>query len=122
MLSFKFQHIADAVYAGVDGIGIGGAQILRYMDYETGMHGPYVRFLLSFLYPNTDICFRRKSSSTKSRNHGMKQQIRFVVKALLCSADSTICTSSFPLLRPRNPYVANSMKPYTQLMKPRSRL
>jgi len=38
---FKFQHIADAVYAGVDGIGIGGAQILRYMDYETGMHGPY---------------------------------------------------------------------------------
>src|SRR5882762_11394964 len=26
--SFKFQHIADAVYSGVDGIGIGGAQIL----------------------------------------------------------------------------------------------
>jgi hypothetical protein len=43
--SFKFQHIADAVYSGVDGIGIGGAQILRYMDYETGMHGPYVCFL-----------------------------------------------------------------------------
>jgi hypothetical protein len=45
IFSFKFQHIADAVYAGVDGIGIGGAQILRYMDYETGMHGPYVCFL-----------------------------------------------------------------------------
>lgn len=38
---FKFAHIADAVYSGVDGIGIGGAQILRYMDSSTGHHGPY---------------------------------------------------------------------------------
>lgn len=38
---FKFAHIADAVYSGVDGIGIGGAQILRYMDSDTGHHGPY---------------------------------------------------------------------------------
>lgn len=38
---FKFDHIADAVYSGVDGIGIGGAQILRYMDSKTGHHGPY---------------------------------------------------------------------------------
>lgn len=38
---FKFNHIADAVYSGVDGIGIGGAQILRYMDGNTGHHGPY---------------------------------------------------------------------------------
>ncbi|KAH8918558.1 hypothetical protein BT69DRAFT_1338064 [Atractiella rhizophila] len=38
---FKFDHIGDAVLAGVDGIGIGGAQILRYMDNETGHQGPY---------------------------------------------------------------------------------
>lgn len=38
---FKFNEIKYAVYAGVDGIGIGGAQVLRYMDGETGMHGPY---------------------------------------------------------------------------------
>lgn len=38
---FKFAHIADAVYSGVDGIGIGGAQILRYMDAKTGHQGPY---------------------------------------------------------------------------------
>jgi hypothetical protein len=38
---FKFNEIQYAVYAGVDGIGIGGAQVLRYMDGETGMHGPY---------------------------------------------------------------------------------
>ncbi|XP_005091879.1 uncharacterized protein LOC101846193 [Aplysia californica] len=38
---FKFNEIQHAVYAGVDGIGIGGAQVLRFMDSETGMHGPY---------------------------------------------------------------------------------
>ena len=39
---FKFENIKDAVFTGVDGIGIGGAQVLRYMDHDTGMHGPYV--------------------------------------------------------------------------------
>lgn len=39
---FKFHNIADAVLTGVDGIGIGGAQILRHMDGVSGMHGPYV--------------------------------------------------------------------------------
>ena len=38
---FKFNEIKHAVYAGVDGIGIGGAQVLRFMDSDTGMHGPY---------------------------------------------------------------------------------
>jgi hypothetical protein len=39
---FKLNEIRHAVLAGVDGIGIGGAQVLRYMDSETGMHGPYM--------------------------------------------------------------------------------
>ncbi|KZO98707.1 hypothetical protein CALVIDRAFT_553576 [Calocera viscosa TUFC12733] len=38
---FKFAHIADTVLSGVDGIGIGGAQVLRYMDNVSGQHGPY---------------------------------------------------------------------------------
>ncbi|KAJ6496144.1 hypothetical protein C8R45DRAFT_1072436 [Mycena sanguinolenta] len=38
---FTFKNIKDAVYTGVDGIGLGGAQILRHMDKQTGMHGPY---------------------------------------------------------------------------------
>ncbi|XP_046343793.2 uncharacterized protein LOC124124623 [Haliotis rufescens] len=38
---FKFDEIKHAVFAGVDGIGIGGAQVLRYMDSDSGMHGPY---------------------------------------------------------------------------------
>ena len=42
LAGFKFAQIHDAVVSGVDGIGIGGAQILRYMDSRTGMHGPYV--------------------------------------------------------------------------------
>ncbi len=33
-------HIGNAVLSGVDGIGIGGAQILRYMDGKTGHQGP----------------------------------------------------------------------------------
>lgn len=38
---FRLPQIAAAVHAGVDGVGIGGAQILRYMDGETGYHGPF---------------------------------------------------------------------------------
>lgn len=39
---FKFEEIKFAVFAGVDGIGIGGAQVLRFMDIASGMHGPYM--------------------------------------------------------------------------------
>ncbi|ESO92068.1 hypothetical protein LOTGIDRAFT_163072 [Lottia gigantea] len=39
---FKFDDIKHAVYSGTDGIGIGGAQVLRFMDKETRMHGPYM--------------------------------------------------------------------------------
>lgn len=39
---FRFSNIPDAVTTGVDGIGIGGAQILRYMDKKTGNHGPFL--------------------------------------------------------------------------------
>lgn len=38
---FKFAQIRYGVWAGIDGLGIGGAQILRHMDHESGMHGPY---------------------------------------------------------------------------------
>ena len=38
---FRFQHLPKAVYTGVDGVGVGGAQILRFMDYQTGFHGPF---------------------------------------------------------------------------------
>jgi hypothetical protein len=39
---FRFHHLADAVFTGADGIGIGGAQILRYMDADNGHHGPFL--------------------------------------------------------------------------------
>jgi hypothetical protein len=39
---FRFEHLVDAVETGVDGVGVGGAQILRYMDKETGHHGPFL--------------------------------------------------------------------------------
>ncbi len=38
---FKLDNIKKAVLTGVDGIGVGGAQILRYMDYSNGNHGPF---------------------------------------------------------------------------------
>lgn len=38
---FRFPQISTAVHTGVDGIGIGGAQILRFMDYDNGNHGPF---------------------------------------------------------------------------------
>ncbi|KAK7492616.1 hypothetical protein BaRGS_00016095 [Batillaria attramentaria] len=51
---FKFNEIRHAVYAGVDGIGIGGAQVLRYMDSETGMHGPYMEENIPRILANRD--------------------------------------------------------------------
>ncbi|KAJ7773855.1 hypothetical protein B0H16DRAFT_1880377 [Mycena metata] len=41
---FKFANIKDAVFTGVDGIGLGGTQILRAGDNVTGMHGQYMHF------------------------------------------------------------------------------
>jgi hypothetical protein len=38
---FRFHHLPQAVHTGVDGVGVGGAQILRYMDAQTGFHGPF---------------------------------------------------------------------------------
>lgn len=51
---FKFDEIKHAVYAGVDGIGIGGAQVLRFMDSETGMHGPYTEENIPRILHNRD--------------------------------------------------------------------
>jgi hypothetical protein len=38
---FRLHHLAAAVRTGADGIGVGGAQILRHMDPTTGHHGPF---------------------------------------------------------------------------------
>ncbi|UOQ50305.1 hypothetical protein MUN88_09710 [Gracilibacillus caseinilyticus] len=38
---FRFNHLPQVIYTGTDGIGLGGAQILRYMDKKTGYHGPF---------------------------------------------------------------------------------
>jgi uncharacterized protein (UPF0264 family) len=48
---FKNDNLPAAVYTGVDGIGIGGAQILRYMDNETGAQGGYVRMSTYYCHP-----------------------------------------------------------------------
>lgn len=39
---FRFNNLPAAVLTGVDGVGVGGAQILRYMDAKTGHHGPFI--------------------------------------------------------------------------------
>jgi hypothetical protein len=38
---FRLHHIPLVVHTGVDGVGIGGSQVLRYMDRTTGHHGPF---------------------------------------------------------------------------------
>lgn len=38
---FRFEHLSRAVETGVDGVGVGGAQILRFMDSRNGHHGPF---------------------------------------------------------------------------------
>lgn len=63
---FKFHNVKDAVFAGVDGIGIGGAQILRYMDGGSGMHGPYTE-------ENIDrIMVERNNAENSIRGQGVR--------------------------------------------------
>lgn len=47
---FKFSQIRSGVWAGLDGLGIGGAQILRHMDHNSGMHGPFTEENLDRIY------------------------------------------------------------------------
>ncbi|XP_033749353.1 uncharacterized protein LOC117334041 [Pecten maximus] len=63
---FKFNEIKHAVYAGVDGIGIGGAQVLRFMDGQTGMHGPYTEENIP------KILESRNDAANTTRGRGVK--------------------------------------------------
>ncbi|KAJ3174574.1 hypothetical protein HDU87_007056 [Geranomyces variabilis] len=69
---FKMHQIANAVLTGVDAIGIGGAQVLRYMDHETGMHGPYMEENID------EILSHRDTAERSLRGRGV---------ALLCRLD-----------------------------------
>lgn len=63
---FKFNEIKYAVYAGVDGIGIGGAQVLRFMDGQTGMHGPYTEENIPRILES------RNDAANSTRGRGVK--------------------------------------------------
>ncbi|KAH9488029.1 hypothetical protein Btru_066720 [Bulinus truncatus] len=67
---FKFDEIQHAVYAGVDGIGIGGAQVLRFMDSDTGMHGPYTEENIPI------ILARRDEAANSVRGRGVNLLVR----------------------------------------------
>ena len=95
---FRLNHIAQAVWTGVDGIGIGGAQILRYMDYTTGNHGPFkpdnirhilmtrdkaehsVRGLAAKLLARLDQMYYERSISEEQNE--LRQELFDVLKAL----------------------------------------
>ncbi len=72
---FKFAHIADAVYSGVDGIGIGGAQILRYMDAKTGHQGPYTEEFID------QIDHERDQAANSIRGRGVQLLCRLDVSS-----------------------------------------
>ena len=55
---FRFQHLHEAVYTGADGIGIGGAQILRLMDADTGHHGPFLPENIDRILDERDLAER----------------------------------------------------------------
>ncbi|KAJ3012131.1 hypothetical protein HKX48_006435 [Thoreauomyces humboldtii] len=55
---FKFDQISEAVLTGIDGIGIGGAQVLRFMDPATGMHGPYLEENIDEILARRDVAER----------------------------------------------------------------
>ncbi|XP_035824883.1 uncharacterized protein LOC101851258 [Aplysia californica] len=82
---FKFDEIQHAVFAGVDGIGIGGAQVLRYMDSTSGMHGPYMEENIPV------IMARRDEAAWSTRGRGVK---------LLTRLDTMFFEGS--ISRPRN--------------------
>jgi len=52
---FRLGHLPLAVFTGVDGVGVGGAQILRYMDKVTGNHGPFIDENISAILASRDL-------------------------------------------------------------------
>jgi hypothetical protein len=67
---FRFHHVPLAVYTGVDGVGVGGAQILRYMDKDTGNHGPFIEENIARILAERDIAelsMRGLAAATLSR-------------------------------------------------------
>lgn len=84
---FKFDHIADAVYTGVDGIGIGGAQILRYMDAKTGHHGPYTEEFID------RIDYERDKAANSIRGRGVNLLCRLDVSPWPYSPNASVCST-----------------------------
>ncbi|WP_212996667.1 hypothetical protein [Winogradskya consettensis] len=52
---FRLHNLAGAVCTGVDGVGVGGAQILRYMDPDTGFHGPFLEENIAGILAERDL-------------------------------------------------------------------
>lgn len=63
---FRLKDVETSVFTGVDGVGIGGAQVLRYMDRTTGNHGPFQAENL------TKVLYLRNKAETTSRGRGAR--------------------------------------------------
>ncbi len=93
---FKFNHLADAVYTGVDGIGIGGAQILRYMDAQTGHHGPYTEEFIDRIDDERDAA----ASSVRGRGVNLLCRLdRMFWEGSITGAEEDLRTPLFEALR-----------------------
>nr|KAG5703706.1 hypothetical protein BaRGS_022995 [Batillaria attramentaria] len=93
---FKFNEIRHAVYAGVDGIGIGGAQVLRYMDSETGMHGPYMEENIPRILANRDEAAEvsarsRRAPAGPGGHHVFRGGPCHVTRTFFARSSSALC-------------------------------
>ena len=96
---FRLPQISAAVYSGVDGVGIGGAQILRYMDSETGYHGPFQPENIPSILATRDeaarsplgraaaLLARLDWAYSKGRINGAQNELRVQLYEALCRKD-----------------------------------
>lgn len=110
---FKFDEIKVAVLAGIDGIGIGGAQILRLMDSDTGYHGP-------FLQENIDaILYKRDEAAMSIYGKSVKLLCRLdtmYYEGSITSEEDALRETLYQILISRYSKLGDNIKEYDNLL------
>ena len=110
---FKLDEIKVAVLAGIDGVGIGGAQILRLMDDATGYHGPYLQESIDGILHKRD----EAANCTYGKSvHLLAKLDTMYFEGSLTDDENKIRESLFEVLVKRYALLGDNIKQYDNLL------
>ena len=102
-----------AVLAGIDGIGIGGAQILRLMDDKTGYHGPFLQESIDGILHKRD----EAASSIYGKSVSLLSRLdTMYFEGSLCAEENRLREILFDMLAKRYKTLGENIKDYDNLL------